>query len=113
MAVTINGTNGVTFNNGSTQDVGGVGIGQTWTDVTGSRGNGVTYTNSTGKPIAIALSAWASTSNGNFYVNGVLVYGGLGRSTYFNTLPVFMIVPNGANYSTSGFDYIGSWLELR
>lgn len=34
------------------------GIGQTWTDVTGTRTPGVTYQNTTAKPIAIALNAY-------------------------------------------------------
>ena len=32
---------------------GGIGVGQTWTDVTASRAFSVTYTNTTGKPIKI------------------------------------------------------------
>ena len=33
----------------------GLGHGQTWTDVSGSRSSGVTYTNSTGKPIVVLV----------------------------------------------------------
>jgi len=90
-----------------------IGVGQTWQNVTGSRANGGTYTNTTGRPIAVALSCWSSSQSGYFYINGSNVYLGLGRSTYFDTLPLFMIVPAGATYSTSGLDYIGLWMELR
>jgi hypothetical protein len=121
MAVDINGTTGLTFNNGSTQDVGGVGTGtQTWQNVTASRVDGTTYTNSTGKPIVVNIqsttnSAGAAGVTGN--CDGIIVaqtqpyaagsaYGGF----------ISFIVPNGSNYSglfsgTSGF--ILRWTELR
>ena len=55
MAVDINGTTGLTFNNGSAQDVGGIGTGsQAWTNVTASRAFSTTYTNTTGKPIMVS-----------------------------------------------------------
>ena len=40
-----------------------IGVGQTWQDVTGSRGNGTTYTNTTGKPIFINLYGIGTGSN--------------------------------------------------
>src|SRR5690606_12694984 len=40
--------------------MGGLGIGQTWQDVTASRASGVAYQNVTGKPIALSIAA---TSN--------------------------------------------------
>jgi hypothetical protein len=62
MAVDINGTTGLTFNNGSAQDVGGVGTGgQIWQNVASSRALNTSYTNSTGKPIMV---------NANIYLQG-------------------------------------------
>ncbi|NCX56731.1 MAG: hypothetical protein EBW87_05985, partial [Burkholderiaceae bacterium] len=86
-------------------------VGQTWQSV--SRSNGTTYTNSTGRAIAVAISCWSSNQTGYFYINGSSLFLGLGRSSYFDTLPLFAIVPAGATYSTSGLDYIGLWMELR
>ena len=40
-----------------------IGVGQTWQDVTASRAAGVTYTNSTGKPIQISIVINATGSN--------------------------------------------------
>jgi hypothetical protein len=88
-----------------------IGYGQTWQSVT--RSNGTTYYNTTGRPIVAALSAWSSSQAGYVYVNGASVYTGLGRSSYFDTLPVSFIVPPGASYYTTGLDYIGTWFELR
>lgn len=53
----------------------GYGVGQTTQDVTASRVSGVTYTNSTGKPIYVFVYALAFTSWGiiNFYKNGIYV----------------------------------------
>lgn len=41
----------------NTADLKEIGVGQTWQDVTVSRVAGTTYTNSTGKPIMIAIQA--------------------------------------------------------
>ena len=43
----------------------GVGIDQTWLDLTGSRAAGVTYTNTTGKPIMVNVVIDSVLSNGN------------------------------------------------
>jgi len=94
------------------------GVGQTWQDVTGSRRVGVTYTNTTGKPIEVIVSVCA-TNNGpavltisslsvNWYMNG-------GRDSS-RANAISFIVPNGATYKVSsaitGFT-IYKWLELR
>lgn len=89
------------------------GYSQTWQNVTGSRANGVTYTNSTPRPITIAVSASSSSATGNVYVNGVSVFLSLCRSTYFNFVPIYAVVPPGGTYSITGFDYYSYWTELR
>lgn len=112
MTIAITGTQ-VTFNDNSVQTTAGATFGTVWTDRTSQRSAGVTYTNSTGRSLAVAVSCWASGGAGYFYVSGLNVFLGLGRSTYFNTLPLFVIVPPGATYGgTSGIDYIGAWFEL-
>ena len=93
-----------------------LGIGQTWTGVAGSRSTGVTYTNSTGKPIAVAISytnSTASTVQG-LTINGKAVYAAgaeVGNGSGF-----CLIVPNGATYiwlTNGGTSTIVSWDELR
>jgi hypothetical protein len=84
----------------------GVGIGQTWSDVTGSRISGTTYTNSTGKPIMVSVEAiWAGA--------GVVV-GGVNICSPATTqsMGYSFIVPDSTTYvvTTSG---IGTWAELR
>jgi hypothetical protein len=56
MPVTINGTNGVTFNNSSVSSVGSVGDTQTWQNVTVSRTANTVYQNTTGKPILVQIT---------------------------------------------------------
>jgi len=76
-----------------------IGVSQTWQIVT--RSNGVVYTNSTGKPIAVnafASNAVNAATRVQLYINGTQImetggsYGGQGYGASF-------IVPNGANYS--------------
>ena len=114
---------GVTSVNGSTGavTVTSIGVGQTWQDVTGSRSSGVTYTNSTGKPIMVNVFSSGIDSSFSLYAycQGVLVgYGGGGgggdaRRTGFASF----IVPDGGTYSASySGGALGStllWAELR
>lgn len=89
------------------------GVGQTWQDLTSSRVSGVTYTNSTGKPIAVSITLTdQGFSNYLVYVNGVLViniwdYGSSGANHSF------FIVPTGASYAISTGNIIELWSELR
>lgn len=89
--------------------------GQTWNDVTGSRANGGTYTNSLSYPIAVsAYGTCGSTAAGRGYVDGVQIAffqaqwngcGGYGG--------VFFIVPPGSTYSVSLSNSLDKWYELR
>jgi hypothetical protein len=90
-----------------------LGYGQTWQNVIGSRAQGTTYYNTTGRPITAAFSGWSTTGIGRGTVNGVNLFDGLGRSTYFNTMPMTLVVPPGGSYSISGHDYVATWTELR
>ncbi len=119
MAVTINGTNGITFNNSSTQaqsaGLGSSATAQTWQNVGGSRVNNTTYTNSTGYPIMVSVSQnggqntnWTATVAGN-----AIAGASIGNNISFGHNGMF-IVPNGATYSVN---FVGAsisvWWELR
>jgi hypothetical protein len=97
----------------SATPAGGIGIGQTWQDVTGSRSNGVTYTNTTGKPIMISISIEGSPStSSNISVNGVVVARiGSDGTVSNNASSAQIIVPNGNTYSIAGRFTL--WVELR
>ena len=95
-----------------------IGVNQTWTDVTSSRVLGTTYTNSTGKPILVyvtALGVASSTANyGSVLVNGV-VYGRLGGTYGGTSGSISFVVPNGGTYSVANTVTISlnQWSELR
>ena len=86
-----------------------IGVGQNWTDVSGSRSQNVTYYNTTGHPIEVSVTSTYPTS-GNAYVNGVWVVTILSISGQRST--VSFIVPNGHSYLyTAGIG--AGWSELR
>lgn len=109
MALTIHGTNGITFNSTSVQGDAGIGYGQSWTSVTGSRASGTTYTNSTTKPIFVMV-AFNQTSGCTITINGTS-YGSLNSYSQFGAC--FFIVPAGATYVVTAPYAIQSWSELR
>jgi hypothetical protein len=118
MAVDINGLTGVTFNNGSVQGSSGLGFGQTWQNVTGSRAQSTTYTNSTGSPIIVSfrggdnsgqpLSLTVTVSGNATYISGLgFTAGGIGNWT--------IVIPPGATYSAAwnASANFSQWWELR
>lgn len=91
-----------------------LGLGQTWQDMTASRAWGVVYTNSTGKPIAVAIQT-ASAVGHNFevYVDGVLC-GNIGSAS--GTGGLYAVVPDGSTYNAviaAGVPSAMTWSELR
>ena len=96
----------------------GIGVNQTWQNVTASRALGTTYTNSTGKPICATVAVSSSTagvSSLQKIINGVTIasdneYGP--NSGYVTGLD--LIIPNGATYSfTASNASLSTWFELR
>lgn len=85
----------------------GLGWGQTWQDVSGSRSAGTQYTNSTGKPIQVCIGIGDDNQNAYIVVGGV----NAARFGYRNTGCV--IVPNGATYEIASGITFGLWSELR
>lgn len=94
---------------------GGLGAGQTWQDVKNTRSSGTTYTNDTGKTIAVAITARGGTDPRiTLSCGGVVIQ--RAKDTYSSGGPevsVMGIIPAGATYSA---DYVGAtvtWAELR
>jgi hypothetical protein len=94
----------------------GIGVNQTWQDVSASRAIGTTYTNSTGKPIMVAITytnSAAATVQG-LVIGGVVVYAAgseVGNGSGFS-----LLVPNGLTYVTTtngGTMSKVTWYELR
>lgn len=94
-----------------------LGKGQMLQDLKSSRGTGVTYTNSTGFPIAVYVRITGGTSaNLYVYVNGIEFGGGGATALNTSLATAFFIVPNGATYrvDASGVSTVlQAWTELR
>lgn len=91
----------------------GLGVGQTWLNVTSSRTAGVTYTNTTGKPIYVYIVVRDAGGQGyTVTINGISI-------DYVNMtgafdIPHSFIIPAGATYRViPNSNTISKWLELR
>ncbi|EAV3945607.1 hypothetical protein E2758_26400 [Salmonella enterica] len=94
-----------------------LGKGQTLQDLRGSRSIDVTYTNSTGFPIAVYVRVSGGYS-ANLYahVNGIEFGGGGSTASNTSIATAFFIVPNGATYrvmATGSSIALQAWSELR
>lgn len=96
--------------------IAGLGVGQAYQNVTGSRTLGVTYYNLTGKPIFVCIDG----GNGiNAYLQGFVngaqvIWSRLNTSTGSQLASISFIVPPGASYSaTMSFGTVNDWTELR
>jgi hypothetical protein len=96
-----------------------IGVGQTWQDLTASRALSTTYTNSTGRPIQVSVTA-TSTSSGSIDLQ--LTVGGVLAGRQYQVPPggftavgtVYAIVPAGNTYSCTGSGAASfTWQELR
>lgn len=95
-----------------------LGEGQRWLDVKGSRSSGVSYTNTTGRTIALSVSTAGAiaSSSVQIFVDDVLCsrneVGG-GEGTNFTRHSIgYAIVPPGSSYKVVASS-IGLWAELR
>lgn len=92
-----------------------IGVNQTWQNLTSSRALGTTYTNTTGKPIQIAISVESVGTDSIIFIsiNSVVVIQQTVRGPYNEGASASVIVPNGATYSASGGQVLLRWFELR
>ena len=91
-----------------------LGVGQTWQNVTASRASGVTYTNTTGRPIMICVGTSGPGSAGiEVIVNGLPSIGNT-TSSYTGTdrSSVCVVIPNTNTYSIVAEGTL-IWLDLR
>jgi len=91
-----------------------IGVGQTWQDVTSSRSSGVTYTNSTSKPITAAVSVRDSGGGdpANAFVGATRVIYNYNVDDHGESFT--FIIPAGSTYRCDyGANPLQSWVELR
>ncbi|WP_236207467.1 hypothetical protein [Pseudomonas tohonis] len=95
----------------------GLGYAQTWQDMTSSRALSTTYTNLSGKPIAVSIWATSTGVNGNLSaaVGGSTIALGNQAHVAGAVACISFVVPVGATYSVSqgGSAPINKWWELR
>jgi len=106
----------VTFSDGSTQYSAGVGSPvQSWQNVTSTRTQGSTYTNSTGRPIQVAIyGTQAGNSSVIFYINNVQVSNSVSVANQASQwLITSHIIPHGATYRLGTGQQGINWWELR
>jgi hypothetical protein len=100
-------SNGTTWVSGTA----GLGYGQTWQNVTGSRAANTDYTNSTTKPIMVNVYRANSNTNGDFIVDGVTVATINPSTDPSSGQTISILVPIGSVYKfTQSFLF---WVELR
>lgn len=96
-----------------------IGVSQTWTNVTGSRSNAVTYTNTTGRPIMVVASSSDTTgadTSITLQVNGTIIFQQVsGADSATSILAAVAIIPDGATYEINigASETINRWWELR
>jgi len=111
MPIVLDGTTGITYPAGSVGTVASLGDTQTWQSFTvgSTRVSGTTYTNTTGKPISVAIVAQVSVAL-SMTIGGVALAGNAVNSGT-NRAWTLYVVPSGATYVTSGT--LLDWFELR
>ena len=94
------------------------GVGQTWQDVSWSRSKDVTYTNTTGKPINVVVTAgYFDLDGGLRAIVGSVTVGELegqapsGNGYWEGTLN--FTVPHSSTYRIEGGSHVLRWVELR
>lgn len=95
-----------------------IGEGQTWQNMTASRAVGTTYTNTTGRSIAVFINTTNGTSAAynSITVSGLVIGNGSSQQGGGPVMSHSFIVPAGATYSITpsvGTSVINNWSELR
>lgn len=94
-----------------------LGVGQTWQELAFQRAFNTTYTNTTGRPIQVNVSAASSSTTGallTMYINGVIT-GQATSQNQFSAVVVTGLVLAGQQYNlaTSVAMTCAAWSELR
>jgi hypothetical protein len=108
--VNINNNNG-TYTVELDPDTMGIGYSQTWQNLTSQRVPNTTYTNTTSRPIQVAITVDATGATSYLYVNNIMVGGATTVSGYSNYQQLTAIVPVGSSYRLTGVR--AAWAELR
>jgi len=98
-----------------------IGVGQTWQDVSGSRTNGTSYQNTTGKPILVNVSYTNSLISLQVSVDNStwVEVGNMASASGSGAAPATAIVPNNHYYRVttgslgSSVGTLRTWVELR
>lgn len=123
MPIVLDGTTGITYPSGAVSASGityasgltgatpSIGDGQTWQSFTvgSTRVSGTTYTNTTGKPIGVAIIAQVSVAL-SMTIDGVSLTGNATNSGTNRSWTLYIVPPN-QTYVTSGT--LLNWYELR
>ena len=91
----------------------GIGAGQTWQALTGSRALSTNYTNSTGRSIGIIAVSAGTNINLNLIVDSITVNSSYVGSGISGTRNVQGIIPSGSVYSVTSSSSLNYWNELR
>lgn len=98
----------------NTTDLKEIGVGQTWQDVTASRVAGITYTNTTGKPIMV--NVWSNGANStiaSLTINSTVIDSYSVNTSTGALAKIHGLIPDGATYSVSMTPAVSKWSELR
>lgn len=96
-----------------------LGVNQQWTDVTATRALGVTYTNNTGRTIAIAVNTEALQDGAaaTLTVDGKPLSFHQSGTNVATDVTHSAVIPQGSTYrldqAVAGTIGIGNWFELR
>lgn len=91
-----------------------IGIDQEWESVLGSRSDGVTYYNTSDKPIEMILEGWGTSGAGTVTIGGILIATLNGEGSAEELYHLSVIIPAGSSYVVDfGSQTITRWMELR
>ena len=90
-----------------------IGFGQAWINMTSSRFSGVTYPNTTGKPLEVAIFLIGANDNAacDFFVGGEFIFSLANRDAAGQSKSCSVIIPVDSNCRIDGA--FTSWRELR